>query len=211
MDQTRLAESGVAVFKSLRNYTTGSSGTIAAAMNTRSSFGAVFYRIPVAAAIAHATMLSPCSASLTRPDTSSTESAIMTRLARPMENVLSRGDEPRVKEQIQEHLDYLRAISASADDAPISEDTAEVARWTWHMMWSASGYALPVPSACTGPDGRLMYSWDRGHNHLEVEFGPEQDSEFFYRDRASGQLWSADHRAGSALPSEVVNSLRLFL
>jgi len=108
-----------------------------------------------------------------------------------------------------EHLDFLKRVSAG-DDAPITPETATLAKRAWQMIWLASGRAIPVPAACTGPDGKMFYSWDRGRHHLELEIIPGQDAEFFYRDRETGHLWGEDYRIGDPLPAEAVAKLRFF-
>jgi hypothetical protein len=108
------------------------------------------------------------------------------------------------------HLEYLARVS-TGESALISQQTALLARHAWRIIWLSSGGKIPVPAACTGPDGEMFYSWDRGRHHLELEIIPGQPSEFFYRDRDTEQFWGEDYNVGDPLPDKVVETLPLFL
>ncbi len=69
-------------------------------------------------------------------------------------------DKPFVKHL--EHLDYLRRVSTEGNPPPITRETATLARVAWQAIWKVSGFSMPIPAACTGPDGEMFYSWDRG-------------------------------------------------
>jgi hypothetical protein len=113
--------------------------------------------------------------------------------------------------RLKEHLDYLKSVSTQGVHPLITRDTAKKARRAWWVAWEATGFALPIPAACTGPDGQLLYVWDRGRHHLELEIIPGQPAEWFYRDRQSGQLWGEDYRIGDPLPVGAVEKLRFFI
>jgi len=108
-----------------------------------------------------------------------------------------------------EHLQYLVDVS-SGEGAPITRATAMLAHVAWQSIWLASGRAMPVPAACTGPDGQMFYAWDCGRHHLELDIAPGKDAEFFYRDRETDQLWCEDYKIGGSLPDEAVAKLRFF-
>jgi hypothetical protein len=107
------------------------------------------------------------------------------------------------------HLEYLVRVS-TGERALISRQTALLARHAWRIIWLSSGGKIPIPAACTGPDGEMFYSWDRGRHHLELEIIPGQPSEFFYRDRETEQFWGEDYNVGDPLPDKVVEALPLF-
>ena len=109
-----------------------------------------------------------------------------------------------------EHLQYLSRVS-TGDHPPISPQTAILAQKAWQSIWIASDRMISVPAACTGADGKMFYSWDRGRHHLELEIAPGQDSEFFYRDRETGELWAEDHHIGDLLSPQAVAKLRFFI
>jgi hypothetical protein len=109
----------------------------------------------------------------------------------------------------RQHRDYLSRVSAGAN-ASITPETAAKAMKAWNAIWAASGGLMPIPAACTGPDGEMFYSWDRGRHHLELEIIPGQPAEFFYRDRETEQLWAEDYIIGEPLPAEAIRKLQLF-
>jgi hypothetical protein len=103
---------------------------------------------------------------------------------------------------------YLRAVSESGE---ISEETARLAWKGWTQLWLALPYALPVPDACPGPDGQLLYTWDQDEHHFELEIFPNGSGEFFYRNRTTGKLWGVDYVIGEQVPQEAIDKLKLFL
>ena len=109
-----------------------------------------------------------------------------------------------------EHLGYLSEVS-SGDDPLISRDTAMLAVKAWKLIWEASQRRMPIPAACTGADGQMLYAWDREQHHLELEIIPNQAAEFFYRDRETRELWGEDYVIGDPLPAEAVEKFRFFL
>lgn len=75
---------------------------------------------------------------------------------------------------------------------------------------AAFGHRLPPAAACSGPDGVMFYSWDRGRYHLEVEILPDNTAEFFYRDRETEEFWGVDITIGDPIPAEIVEALGHF-
>lgn len=107
-----------------------------------------------------------------------------------------------------EHLNYLGQVS-TGQHPPITPETASLAAKAWHLIWVASGGKMPVPAACTGPDGEMSYSWDRDRHHLELEIIPGKPAEFFYRDRETEQLWGEDYNIGDPLSDEAIAKVKL--
>ena len=108
-----------------------------------------------------------------------------------------------------EHMQYLARVS-TGERTPITPETAELARNAWFQIWKASGSRISVPAACTGPDGEMFYSWDRGRHHLELEIIPGEPAEFFYRDRETEDYLGVDYTVGQPLPSGIAAKLGLF-
>jgi hypothetical protein len=111
---------------------------------------------------------------------------------------------------IVKHLEFLDRVT-KGESPPITIETAELARSAWQLIWQESGYRMPVPAACTGPDGEMFYSWDRGRHHLELEIIPGQPAEFFYRDRETGEFWGEEYTIHDPLPSKILARLTLFM
>jgi hypothetical protein len=108
------------------------------------------------------------------------------------------------------HREYLRRVSSDGRSPLITPATARKSWDLWLAVRNAVGSSMPVPSAATGPDGVMFYSWDNGEHHLEAEIFPDRDTEFFYRNRSTGELWGEDYSGGS-LPAELLGMLKLFL
>lgn len=122
----------------------------------------------------------------------------------------SRKAEENTASELKEHFKYLKGISEGREPI-VSKQTADLARKAWWLLWQETGYLLPVPSACTGPDEQILYSWDKGEHHFEVEIIPGKPMEFFYRDRKTGDLWGEEYTLGDSLPAEAVKKLKLFM
>ncbi|MFI5337799.1 MAG: hypothetical protein ACHQ5A_13510 [Opitutales bacterium] len=92
--------------------------------------------------------------------------------------------------------------------------TPRVARLAWNAWTSLSnstGNVLLVPDACPGPDGELLYTWDRGEHHLELEIFADTPGELFYENDVSGEVGEAALVIGEPIPAEVLDRLRLFV
>jgi hypothetical protein len=109
------------------------------------------------------------------------------------------------------HEKYLREVSSMGELSPITPETALVARRAWRAILEASRFRMPVPAACTGPDGQMFYSWDRDRHHLELEITADRPSEFFYRDRETDELWGEDYNIGEPVSDEAVQKIGLFI
>lgn len=73
------------------------------------------------------------------------------------------------------------------------------------VFWAAEAAGLPVPAAAVGPDGGLAYSWDAGPHHLEAEINDGRPTEWFYRNRDTGEFWGDNAPAVNRLPAEVAD------
>ena len=103
--------------------------------------------------------------------------------------------------------DFLREVLAAG---LISAATEQAAWRAWAELLRASGARLPVPAACTGPDGRLLLSWDAGRHHLELEFAADEPPSLFYRDRESAETWLQDWIPGTPVPPVVIEVMERF-
>ena len=109
--------------------------------------------------------------------------------------------------RIQRLAYYLGTVSNAGD---ISHEAATTALIVWNEI-SKTLRALPVPDAAPGPEGQLLYTWNRGEHHLELEIFPEAPAEFFYYNRASEETWQEDYRVGEPLSEAALARLSLFL
>lgn len=119
------------------------------------------------------------------------------------QQILTREEAPTRRLQI-----YLRNLVHSGD---LDNETASLAWKAWNQLRAVTAYSLPVPDSCPEPDNRLLYTWDKAEHHFELEIFPEGTGEFFYRNRASGQLWESEYIVGQTVPQEVIDKLDLFL
>jgi hypothetical protein len=110
--------------------------------------------------------------------------------------------------RVQGLVDYLNQM---VDQELITPRVARLAWNAWTALSNSAGNALLVPDACPGPDGELLYTWDRGEHHLELEIFAESPAEFFYENDASGEVGEAAFVVGESVPAEVVPRLRLFV
>jgi hypothetical protein len=108
-----------------------------------------------------------------------------------------------------EHMRYLDEVSAE-DDPLITSITATLAAKAWEQVRAATGDTMPVPAACTGPDGQMFYGWDRGRYHLELEIVPGEPAYFFFCDRETDRYWGEDFTVGDPLPGPVLAILSYF-
>jgi hypothetical protein len=109
--------------------------------------------------------------------------------------------------RVQGLIDYLDRIAA---DRLITPEMALLTWDAWNKLSVATENTLPVPDACPGPDGELLYTWDHEEHHLELEIFPDQPAEFFYRSRRSSELWECEYVIGESLPNDTLARLQLF-
>lgn len=110
--------------------------------------------------------------------------------------------------RVQHLNNYLGNIRDAGD---IDPTTAAMAWDAWKALSEVTQRSLPVPDAAPGPNGELLYTWDKAEHHLELEFARDGSAEFFYRNRESGQLWGAEYTTGALLSQEVEEKLRIFI
>jgi hypothetical protein len=113
----------------------------------------------------------------------------------------------REKARAQRLSYYLGELSRSG---LIDQYMAVLAWKAWNQLRTVTPCLL-VPDASPGPDGQVLYTWDHEQDYLELEIFPSGAAEFFYRNRASGQLWGYDYKVGELnFPQEVKDRLALF-
>ena len=91
---------------------------------------------------------------------------------------------------VQRLADYLHAAER---EGTLSARTIHNAWQAWSALEKAlrdeAGALLPVPDACPGAGGQLLYTWRRGEHYLELEVFAAHPAELFYRNGKTGALW----------------------
>ena len=104
--------------------------------------------------------------------------------------------------------DYIKRVQK---EELVSSKVAALALKLWEKLSAATGNSLAVPDACTGPDGELLYAWDRGDHHCELEIELEAQPTFFYWNRKSGESWETDIDLHCPVREEVLLRLGAFI
>lgn len=107
---------------------------------------------------------------------------------------------------LQQHLVYL---SECCSKGAISETVTTNAWFALVAIKKACGGYLVIPSACTGPDKQMHYSWDAGEHHLELDIPAVGPSEWFYKNRTTGKIWSQDWNIGEKLNRAAIQRIKL--
>ena len=100
---------------------------------------------------------------------------------------------------------WLNGIAkARPDRLPLTTpETAEHAYRMWQWVARMTGEGFPVPDACPTPEGDVLFCWDQGIHHFEMEVDSSTGAAFlFYRDRLTGRTWGDDYVFGCLLPEE---------
>ena len=106
---------------------------------------------------------------------------------------------------LENYLGSLRETGA------ISPQTATLAWNAWKHISDENGKSLPEPDASSGPNGELLYTWDKGEHHLELELFADGRAEFFYRNRKTGKLWEAEYTLDATLHPDTKERLSVFI
>lgn len=101
-------------------------------------------------------------------------------------------------------------LKEAVHSGELTKETGELARKAWDEVHQRTKGRMSVPDACPGLNGQLLYTWDSGVHHLEIEIFPDGVIELFYRNRASGELWEEEYLEGKPLPNSALPKLLLF-
>jgi len=108
-----------------------------------------------------------------------------------------------LKKSQNELVMYLRRL---IKDNVISRKVGQESLALW---FAARDVGLPVPAACSGPDGQMCYSWDKGRHHFEAEITPNEPVYLFYRDRDTESIWGEEHKIGDKFSEEALQKISL--
>lgn len=119
-------------------------------------------------------------------------------------------DDPWATQDQQKHLEFLRE-AGSGDDPAVCENVVKQAVMAWEAVWAASKGRMPVPAACTGPNGQMFCSWDRGRHHIELELASDEKPFWFWKDRETGEYHGKECEISDAVPASILNAINYFL
>lgn len=128
-------------------------------------------------------------------------------LRKQSQGVIERFTADRFRREVSQLENYL---NNSKNMGLINQQVASLALASWLDLWAISGRTMPVPDACPGPDGQILFTWDEGDHHLELEIFPESTSEFFYRNRSTDELWGEEYELHLPFSPSALNKLSLF-
>ena len=90
----------------------------------------------------------------------------------------------------------------------------EVSRLAWHawiQMDRVMHNQLSVPNAFTAMGGQILYTWDKGPHHFELEIFPDAPSEFFYLNRETDEDWDCIYNVDAPITGALIEKLSLFI
>ena len=102
---------------------------------------------------------------------------------------------------------YLGNVRDAGD---ISQSTATLALRAWASISELLAQNLPVPDAAPGPEGQLLFVWNKGEHHLELEIFPDSPSEFFYFNRVTNESWEDEYNANTPVSQQAKDKLSIF-
>jgi hypothetical protein len=108
----------------------------------------------------------------------------------------------------QELNHYLSSVQEAGN---ISTHTASVAWDEWNLLCHSVGSLLPIPDAAPGPEGQLLYAWNKEEHHFEAEIFPDDTIEFFYWNRKTNEAWEKDCKTGDPISQDIVSRLKIFI
>jgi hypothetical protein len=106
------------------------------------------------------------------------------------------------------HDEFLSRLVTDMVNPLVSPATVEQARAVWEATRRAA--EIPVPAASVGVGGTILYAWDSGEHHVEVEIGEGQLAEWMYVNRQTGETWFASRDAAASLSTDLLAKVRLF-
>lgn len=139
---------------------------------------------------------------------------------------LKRNDLPTVTESLQSNSRNNRVYSTLREQSreqklrnflgelrqrgEISDDVADSAWNSWRLLASLMSHNLLVPDAASAPDGQVIFSWNKGDYHFELELLPRGLGEFFFLNYRTNDVWGEDYHVGDTISDDVRHFLTLF-
>lgn len=75
---------------------------------------------------------------------------------------------------------YLKRLVTEGLTNPATESLAQQA---WRRLDEVFLGDLAIPDAAPGPDGQILFTWDEGEHHSEIEIDTNGDATFFSLNR----------------------------
>jgi hypothetical protein len=101
-------------------------------------------------------------------------------------------------------------LSDLARSESVEYATAIMAWRTWLALAKAMAHKLPVPDVAAGVDQQILFSWNSGEHHFELEIYPSGMGEFFYLNYKTDKTWEEEYHIGDPISADVSNYLKLF-
>jgi hypothetical protein len=112
------------------------------------------------------------------------------------------------EDSIRRHLKWLDTI---VSNRLVTQEVSDLAKQVWHQIWRQSECLMPVPPACTGPDGQVSYCWNMDEHHFEVEIVSKDEIDVFYRNRQTKETWLEENQIDNILSARVTDVIKLFI
>lgn len=88
-----------------------------------------------------------------------------------------------------EHLAYLKRMVA---EGVVTPELARRAKAIWIVASITAGNELPIPAAAAFTGGPIEYHWEEGAHQLSVEIPATGPCHWFYRNKATGEVWGEE-------------------
>jgi hypothetical protein len=91
-------------------------------------------------------------------------------------------------------------LDTAVNDGVVSRETADKALRLWESLHDQ----IRPPSVGISSGGHVLYTWDAGVHHLEIEIFANEPMEFFYLNRSTDEDWLA---VGDVLPDGLAEKI----
>ena len=92
----------------------------------------------------------------------------------------------------------------------VNRQTASFAWKAWQDLSLLMSNNLTVPDTGAGPNGEILFSWNREDDHFELEIFPSGKGEFFYLNHRTNEFQENEYTLSKPLPQDIRNILNLF-
>jgi hypothetical protein len=106
--------------------------------------------------------------------------------------------------RLREHCEYLDRMAA---EGVVTQSVTAAAHAVWDQASLATDHRIPIPAATAAEGGLIWYTWDRDDHHLEAEIPEGGPVEWFYQNRKTGEVWSADVSVADPFPPSLCTYL----